>query len=220
MPRGKKAQEPTTKKRGKKVVEEEDVDDIIEEEEEQPSSKRSNKKQSVKSSKTSKRKKQESDEEDELSDLDVDEDDCANESADNDEIVTTHKHERQPIKLIDPKVPIGDLKIDEVLSYLIQLGNDTLNPQLKFGALNLKQQLIGRRRRPPQNFGGSKRNNFGPNPRFNRNNQYGGNNNQHSGSNNNQTGSNRSGPNRGMQQPPRTTQRQQSYPQEDLYNDE
>ncbi|MEM0353991.1 MAG: hypothetical protein QXW79_00280 [Thermoplasmata archaeon] len=80
--------------------------------------------------------------EDELSDLELVE-----------EEVPTHVdesllegHKNQLIKVVDPKTPIGELKTDDILTYLIQVGKDTLNPQLKFGAYNLLMQLTGRRR--------------------------------------------------------------------------
>lgn len=210
MPRGKKAQE-TSKKRTKKMAEEEEDEDEIIEEDEAPV-KKNTRKQSTKNSKSKGKKKAESEEEDELSDLQVDDDDDTNESGENEEVVMSHKREKQPIKKIDPKTAIGDLTVEDVLNYLVQKGIDNLNPTLKFGALELKGQLTGRRRRHPQTYG-SKRNNYGPNPRFNNNrgNQY-------------SQGSNRGGLNglngRNMQQSSSRNPQRQSYPQEDLYNDE
>jgi len=84
------------------------------------------------------------DEVDDLSDLDVDEEG----PQDTDEVVPGSGGP-PPHKEINPRTPIGDLKIEDIFSYLIQKGNDTLNPQLKYGSLNLLQQLTGRRRRNP-----------------------------------------------------------------------
>jgi hypothetical protein len=87
-----------------------------------------------------------------LSDLEVDEEDPSN----IDEVVSGTTHS-PPHKEINPRTPIGDLKIEDVLGFLIQTGAQTLNPQLKYGALNLLQQLTGRRRRrpgPPPHRGG------------------------------------------------------------------
>ena len=68
-------------------------------------------------------------------------------------------------KTINPETAIGELKADEILNYLISLGEETLNPGLRFGALSLLKQLTGRRRRNPY---GSKRNNFRPPPQYSR----------------------------------------------------
>ena len=165
MARGKGKRE-TTPKRNKKIVEEEEEeeenieDEIIEEE---PPKRKSSKKVVVKGKNNKKGKKDE--DEDELSDLDVDEEDQpAIESAENDVVISSQIHDRQPRKMIDPKTPIGQLSIQDGLSYYIQLGEDSCNPQLKYGALNLLKQLTGRRRNGPQNFG-SKSNHGGFVPR-------------------------------------------------------
>ncbi|XWV25918.1 hypothetical protein QJ857_gp1162 [Tupanvirus soda lake] len=167
MPRGKKSQETNTRK-NKKIVEDEEQEDenledeILEDEEESTPKKKSSKKTAPKN-KPKKGKKADAEDEDELSDLDVDDEDDAPaiESAENDKIVSSQKHERPPIKVIDPKTPIGNLKTDDVLSYLIQVGTETLNPQLKYGALNLLKQLTGRRRRhPPPTYGSKSNRNF------------------------------------------------------------
>lgn len=149
MPRGKKTEE-TTRKKGKKVEEEEEVDDDIIEEEDQP---RGRKKAAPKKGKKS--RKDDDEQEDELSDIDIDEEaeGAGNQdTGDNDEIVPGQKFVR---KVVDPKTAIGKLKPDEILNYCIQLGEDACNPQLKFGALNLLNQLTGRRRKP-QGRGGAR----------------------------------------------------------------
>ena len=163
MPRGKKTQE-SSKRKTKKVVDDEDFEEEIvndDEEQEELPKKKSSKKPAAKSKTPKKNKKSDPDEEDDLSDLDVDDEDTpAIESADNDTVVS-QRHERTPPKIIDPKTPIGQLKTDDILSYLIQVGSDTLNPQLKYGALNLLKQLTGRVRRPQQQYGSkSNRNGF------------------------------------------------------------
>ena len=153
MPRPKKFEEPASKRKGKKIVEEED--DIIEEEVNSPKKTR----KAAPKPKARKGKKVESEEEDDLSELDVEDEEAPAESGENDEVVSNNAQVRQPRKVIDPKTSIGKLKPDEILNYLIQLGADTLNPQLKFGSINLLNQLTGRRGRPPPY--GSNRGNFG-----------------------------------------------------------
>jgi hypothetical protein len=158
MPRGKKPQE-TNRRKNKKVEEEEEEEEEFMNEEEEVPKKSSNKKSSAKGKSVKKSSKRvEPDDEDDLSDLDVEEEDTpAIESADNDTVVS-QKRERTPAKLIDPKTPIGELKTDEILSYLIQVGTQNLNPQLKYGALNLLRQLTGRRRPASRPAYGSKSN--------------------------------------------------------------
>jgi hypothetical protein len=174
MPRGKKTRE-TTNKKNRKIEEEdeENIDEIIDEE---TPKKKSAKKASMVTSKTSKKGKKpeikedikEADSEDDLSDLDVDDEDTLDdndrpvESAENDTVVSSQKHERPPRKIIDPKTPIGQLSIQDGLNYYIQLGEESCNPQLKFGALNLLKQLTGRRRRYPPTFGSKTNRNFNP----------------------------------------------------------
>ncbi|MEM3061961.1 MAG: hypothetical protein QW303_00245 [Nitrososphaerota archaeon] len=122
MPRPKE----DSKKKNKKIKEK-DGDEVVEEDE------------SVKSVKTPKKE-----DEDELSDLELVEED-----SNQIEEGPLESQKNQPTKVIDPKTPIGDLKTDDILTYLIQIGKDTLNPQLKFGAYDLLMQLTGRRRRYP-----------------------------------------------------------------------
>ena len=205
MPRGKKTQE-TSKKRTKKMVEEDDDETL---DESDAPIKKNTKKQPTKNSKSKGKKKTESDEEEsELSELQVD-DDGTNESGENEEVVMSHKRDKQPIKIIKRETPIGDLTVEDILNFLIQKAIADSNPTLKYRMLQVKAELTGHRRKYPQTYG-SKRNNFGPNPRFNRGNQYpqqgpGG-----RGNNNNRGG---------MQQGSRNSQRP-SYPQEELYNDD
>lgn len=110
------------------------------------SKKPSDKKTSTKKSSSKSSKKDE--DEDSLSDIDVDVEGDAQ-----DEVVST-KPAQPEYKIIDPKSRLCDLKPDAILSYLIKLGTDELNPQLKIGSLNLLKQLTGRRRRHPPMYGG------------------------------------------------------------------
>lgn len=152
------------KKKSKDIIEEE-----VEEEEDEDLLEEEPVKKSKKNSKVDKKKSKKEaapeESEDDLSDLDI-EDDIAegNDSGDNDEIIShksrKNEKERQPIKKIDPETPIGSLKIDEILSFLIQKGDESLNPQLKFGSLNLLKELTGKKRRGQMYGSKSNRNNF------------------------------------------------------------
>src|ERR1700733_1234020 len=80
------------------------------------------------------------------------------------------QNEKQSLqrKEINPKSKIGDLNTQEILSYLIKVGKDSLNPTLANGALRLLKELTGRNRPPPQRFGSkTNRNNY-----YNNNNNY------------------------------------------------
>jgi hypothetical protein len=136
MPRGKKDDK---KKKTKKV--EDDDDNIIEEADEEEETKPNKKSGGKKKKSTS-----QDDDVDDLSDLDVDEEDPQN----NQDEIFEGNGPAVPRKEINPKTPIGDLNIEDILSYLIQEGIKAFNPQLKYGALNLLQQLTGRRRKRPQ----------------------------------------------------------------------
>lgn len=193
----KKVPETNTKRKTKKKTDDDDSDDNIIEEID--SMKKKVNKKSIarpkgKKDKKIERQEQEQEEEDALSELDINDDDNEPvESAENDEVVINNRLsrslDRMPNKIIDSKIPIGSLKTDDilnylmqtskdspnpqlVLNYLIQIGKDTLNPQLRYGAINLLRQLTGRRRRYPQN--GSKRNeNYNNNNSLNRSNSRG-----------------------------------------------
>lgn len=177
MPRAKKIEDP--KKRSKKQDEVIEDDEIIDEADEVGSVKNSkkSKSKSVPSKKSKERSRNDSEDEvdDELSDIEMEDETPQNEGSENDEVVRTgpRSHSR-PQKLIDPKSTIGDLKTEDILSYLIQVGDTTLNPQLKYGALNLLRDLTGKSRRPrPRPEFGSKRCGFGRSDRGGRN-GYGG----------------------------------------------
>ena len=157
MPRHKKSDESSSKKKSRKVVED-DVDEIEDEIIDDSPKKTRKAKENKPTTKKSSRKAKETDE-DELSDIDVDEENSGD-TAENDEVIEGGP-QRKPIqrKDINPDTPIGELKTDDILSYLINVGTDTLNPQLKYGAIGLLNQLTGRRRRQP--VYGSKSRNFG-----------------------------------------------------------
>lgn len=153
----KKTDESTKNKRSKKI-EELIVDDN------EVSDKKSSKYKDKKNKKLT-------NEEDELSDLDLDDNDLAEPETndDNDAIIDNSKIKKNERILIDPKTQIGKLRPDEILSYLIQLGGETLNPQLKYGALNLLRQLSGKRRNNQMNSGSKRGGNYQPRNNFSRN---------------------------------------------------
>jgi hypothetical protein len=147
--------------------------------------KKSNKKTSIKGKKSKVKKEDDANsgadtnvnDEDDLSDLDVNEDDNTPiETAENDTII--QNNEKPPRKIIDPKTPIGQLSIQDGLSYYIQLGEESCNPQLKYGALNLLKQLTGKQRRYPPRYGSKSNRNFNPRGGFQ---QYRGGNNGNGG---------------------------------------
>ena len=143
MPRTKKAEEPT-KRKSKKQVESDD-DDIENEIEDVKKSKKksSSKKKPVEASPV----------EDELSDLDAVEDEPqSEEEATNTKVQNTRK-------LVNPNTPIGELGIEDILSHLIEMGHKGLNPQLKQGAIQLRNQLQSRR---PYNQNFQQQRNFVP----------------------------------------------------------
>jgi hypothetical protein len=179
MPRGKKDDLPVKKgKASKKVVEEseEEIDDEIIDEE--PVVKKGSKKGAKTSASTAKKSSKKAkpakdeDDEDELSEIDIDDEDAPDEEEedqeeDHDEVVHSAAghgahQERPPVprKVIDPKTPIGQLNIEDVLGHLINVGTETLNPQLKYGAINLLNQLTGRRRPFRPNNNGNTRGGF------------------------------------------------------------
>ena len=183
MPRRQQKAEESKKKSKKQDDEkvEEIEDEIIDDE----AMSKKNKKMTPKPKNKKHAKPETQEEEDELSDLDAVDDEAQGDQEGNDEMVHSNKPMQRPQrKAIDPKTPIGTLKTDEVLSYLIDVGHNTLNPQLKNGALDLLNQLTGRRRRQPQ-YNGQNRGFDGQNRGFgnrghgrfmNRNNNNNGNN--------------------------------------------
>ncbi|AEQ32667.1 hypothetical protein [Acanthamoeba polyphaga mimivirus] len=139
MPPRKKNQDSGKKKATKNHDEDEIVESVASDDEqleEEKPSKRSSKKTTKKKS-----KKSESESEDDLSDIDVDAEDAPIESSENDEIIAS---KFKPVKEIKADAPIGSLGIDDILTYLIQEGEKTLNPQLKHGARDLLNLLKGR----------------------------------------------------------------------------
>jgi len=143
-----------TKRKSKKIDNDtENEDEIVEHEESVKRDKRSIKK--------GKKKTDDSDneeQEDELSEIEVNDENENTTGGENDEILIGNKSNKPQRTNIDPKTPIGNLKTNEILNYLIQVGDHTLNPQLKFGTLELLAKLTGRRyKRYSYNGGGSKR---------------------------------------------------------------
>lgn len=168
-----KKTDTTTKKRNKKVdddeideIDEDLIDDEIEEEEKKP--KKSQKKPTTKTKKTlssiKSTKKVDDDDEDYLSDLDVENEDGVPESNSQDELMPPKRQH----KVIDPKSRLCDLKPDAILSHLIKVGTDELNPQLKMGALELLRSLTGRQTRSRPQYNGNSYNG-GPKKYYNQN---------------------------------------------------
>lgn len=182
MPRGKKEVVSKRSKKAAEEVEDDEVEEEVEEEEVPKKKKVPPKKQVKRGSKAA-----EEDEDDDLSDIDVNE-----ESSDNSEGAEYEKPNRSdrdresktnkdttpvkygiknyPVKDIDPKKRIGELGVDEILMFLIKKGEKECNSGLRFGSTELLMRLRGERTRRPNynnhNGGGSKRNNYGPNPNY------------------------------------------------------
>lgn len=74
--------------------------------------------------------------EDELSDIEVDE--------------VTHQdttHNKPKRQETNPLTPIGELNVEEILNYIIKVGHDTYNPDLKYGCLEIKKKITGQGRK-------------------------------------------------------------------------
>jgi hypothetical protein len=144
MPKG------TTKRTKKHAVADEDVGDVgdvtVQECDDNVPKQKKNQKHSKSDVK-------EHDSEDELSDLDVEEE-CTLVEQSEPHIVNTK--ERRQHAIIDPSSRIGDLKVVEIFSYLIQLGKDDSNPNpiLASESLKVLRMLTGKQR-PPRNSYGS-----------------------------------------------------------------
>ncbi len=115
---GRKKVDESKKKTSKKVTEDQEDQDIVEDIiEESPKKKKSTKKGKTPKSQSKKGKKNES-EDDELSDIDVNEEvdePIPQESGENDEVING-KNNKFQIKQIDPEIPIGQLKTDDILN--------------------------------------------------------------------------------------------------------
>lgn len=147
MPRGKK----TEGHKGKKPLIDEDTDDEKLEE--------SKKKKPLKTKPRKPKNIEEDDEnEDELSELQLDDDNHSSEG-DNDEVVTNRRPQNAR-PLVNPKTPIGELNTNDILSHLIKVGEESLNPQLKYGALDLLFQLTGKKRRNHNHNNNNHNNNY------------------------------------------------------------
>ncbi len=139
-----------SKKKVKKV--EDDLEEVSDEEVQEEEDEKKSKKSKNQKNKT----KKVDDEDEELSDLEVEAEDAVVESTDQNDMITSNQSNfNNKFKTIDPKSRLCDLKADAILNYLVQLGNNDLNPQLKYGALNLLRQLTGtgKRRNHPQMYG-------------------------------------------------------------------
>lgn len=112
--------------------------------------------------------KEEDEEDDEcvLSELDVE--DEAVESEDNDVVVSSNtskqtiNHNKK--KEINPNTPIGQLSPIDILHYLITLASDPNNPNptLKFNTIQTLREMKGNRRpRRKRNYGSKSNNNYG-----------------------------------------------------------
>jgi len=234
MPRGKNSKKPSkdSKKRNK-TIEDEELE--IESADDEP--KKSKDMSRDKRNKKSKKVDSDSEQEDELSDLELDQqeasatnnvmendvDSIMNDTMDitdttnmiedrhrntNSSQKSTHQQKSQH-KMIDATIPIGQLKTDEILSYLIQIGKRDLNPKLQSGALNLLKELTGRRRHPPK---------YGSKPNYHGYNGYGqGPYPNHSGRGYNQRYTNGGG--RGRNSAPRNQMKNSEPVSEDLYED-
>ena len=134
----------------KKKNRDDDSDDLIDDDDKK-----------VKKSKVKPPKK---DDEDELSELELAEEDINQiedpqnnkKKEDINPLEDFQNNDKRPKKeVVNPKSPIGELSTSEILSFLIKRGEDQLNPRLRSVSLNLLLELTGRRRRP-RNYGGSK----------------------------------------------------------------
>jgi len=179
-----KKEDTVSKKSKKKIVEEsdEEVEDVV-----------VKKSKKVPKPKSKKQVVDETDELDELSDLDVDEEN-------NDEVVSTsesqakknvdkkptntntyqqpqtynnNNSQRRPFeprerKVINPQTPICELKIDEIFTYLIQYGKDNCNPSLiEMMSQNLRD-ITGRGRSYSNNNRSGSKSNRGGGSKSNR----------------------------------------------------
>lgn len=170
MPRGKKE---SSSKKTKKVAEhsEEEIEIEVENEEvmEEPEaeSKKSKKAKNTKTA-TKKGKKEEAETDqgaEYLSELeDIEAEPPASESGEHDQVISTQKVERSrlpPRDPIDDTKAIKDLKVEEILQYLIDKGKEMLNPQLKNGSIVLLQKLKGTFRPKPR-YGSKSNRGFNP----------------------------------------------------------
>ena len=81
--------------------------------------------------------------EDELSDIDVNDDTtAATNNVQKSKPSTKHNKPNQNYD-VDSACPIGELKVTDILNYLVQKGIETSNPVLKYGAINLKKEING-----------------------------------------------------------------------------
>lgn len=139
----------STKKKDEVVDEIEEVEEVVE--------KKSKTSKGKKSTASKKKESIPESSEDDLSDIDIDDssDENISEGGENDEVIAPARPPKKEYKKTDPSIPIGDLTIEDILNYLVQKGIDGMNPQLKHGAINLRNDLNDKGRR--HNF---RKNNF------------------------------------------------------------
>lgn len=173
MPRGKKESSSKKTKKVNDHSEEEDIEIENEEGIDEPEAE-SKKSKKTKGTKTAAKKgKKEKEEEaaeieqgaEYLSELeDIDCEAPAAESGEHDQVISTQKPERSRLPVRDPiddTKAIKDLKVEEILQYLIDKGKEMLNPQLKNGAIVLLQKLKGTFRPKPR-YGSKSNRGFNP----------------------------------------------------------
>jgi len=136
-----------------------DDDDVIEEPV-KVSKKKVNKEKEVKETKVKEKEKEKEKEvkksSKKVKDESDDEDDESNEFAiDTSNIPLETKKSRY-----DVNKPLGECTLMEVFDYLIELGTDNMNPQLRQGALDLKNTLQGKRPKPNTFNGNTFNNNY------------------------------------------------------------
>ena len=135
--KNKKTESSKTAKKSKKSNKEEDSDDPQEDEDNSKYDKKSSKKNG---------KKEEL--EDEMSDINLED-----EEIDDAPVIKANKQNALKTKSVDPKTPIGELKIDDILAHLYQRGMEEANPTLRHCAEKSYRELFytNNRRRYPKN---------------------------------------------------------------------
>lgn len=96
--------------------------------------------------KVDKKSKKRADDKSTLNDETVNQD-VVEDSPDENKVDNIPAEKKKIRELIDPSIPIKNLSTLQILNYLIQVGEDTSNPTLRFGSINLLNELRGRPRR-------------------------------------------------------------------------
>lgn len=80
-----------------------------------------------------------------------------------DETFVSRRPNRSPSEnrfpTLDPNTPIKDLRVDQILQHLVNIGTETFNQELRYGSINLLNTISGKNRRRRNNGRGSKTNN-------------------------------------------------------------